>query len=66
MNIKLAYTRAEAAEACGVAENFITAAIRKGTLRAKRSGKSEDGKPAGKYLIRQRDLEAWLDTLEDA
>lgn len=61
--MKLAYTRAEAAEACSVSEDTIKRAIRRGTLRAKRSG--ENG--GGKYLITATALQAWLeDGLEDA
>lgn len=66
MNIKLALSTEEAAEACAVSKDVIKAAIRRGDLPAKRSGRRENGTGAGKYLIRVADLEAWLDSLEAA
>lgn len=58
---RLAYTRKEAAEACGVSEDTIRRAINSGALRAKRTGRT-----GGKYLITAKDLESWLDGLEAA
>lgn len=52
----------EAAEACGVSQDVMRAAVQTGNLRAKRAGK--DG--GGLYLFRPADLEAWFDRLEDA
>lgn len=67
MNIKLAYTREEAAELCGLGVESIRKAINTGALRAKRSAKSsEQGKGLGKYLITHQALVEWLDQLEDA
>lgn len=63
---KLAYSREEAAEACGVSLTTIKQAIASGRLRAKRSGRNENGDPAGKYLILASDLQAWLEGMEAA
>lgn len=63
----------EAATATGLSVDTIKAAIRRGELPARRSGrlkrdsnKGNAGDPAGRYLIRIKDLEAWIDGLEDA
>lgn len=65
--IKLALTVTEAAEACGVTEKAIRAAIGTGHLRAKRqSRRTADGEGTGRLLVRVADLEAWLDSLADA
>lgn len=64
--MKLAYTRQEAAEACGVSEDTIKKAINAGALKAKRSGKTDDGDGVGKYLITTTALNAWLEQLADA
>jgi hypothetical protein len=67
MTIKLAYTREEAATACGVSVDSIKRAINRGDLRAKRSAKHpETGEPTGKYLILAADLQAWLEGLAAA
>ena len=67
MTTKLAYNVAEAAVACGVSVDTIKRAIGKGVLRAKRSSThDETGEPTGRYLIRQADLEAWLEGLAAA
>lgn len=66
---RLAYTRSEAAEACGVSEDTIKKAIAKGLLRAKRSGRKDDdpnGDGVGKYLITAPALTDWLEGLADA
>lgn len=65
MTTRLAYTRKEAAEACGVSEDTIRRAINSGALRAKRTSRKGD-KATGKYLITAKDLQAWLDELEAA
>lgn len=59
---KLALTRTEAAEAAGVKPVTIGRAIASGALKAKRTGKNG----GGNHLIRVADLEAWLESLEDA
>lgn len=66
MNFRLAYTRAEAAEACGVSEASIKRAIACGRLRAKRTAVNDEGDPTGKYLILAADLTAWLEGLSAA
>ena len=74
MTTRLAYTRKEAAEACGVSEDTIRRAINSGALRAKRTNgqskkaapKGSDDKPTGRYIITTKDLQAWLDELEAA
>lgn len=67
MNVKLAYTREEAAVACGVSVRTIVRAINTGALKAKRSGgHDEEGNGKGKYLILAADLQAWLEELSAA
>lgn len=66
MRIKLAFNTEEAAEATGLSADTIKRAIRSGALRAKRSGRTEGGDPAGRYLVTEADLRSWLDSLEDA
>lgn len=64
---KLAYTREEAAQACGVSADTIKRAVAAGKLKAKRSGvHAETGEPTGKYLILAADLQAWLENLSAA
>lgn len=62
---RLAYTRREAAEMCGVSEATIQRAKNAGNLKAKRLTKDEQRK-GGKELYRLEDLQAWLDSLADA
>jgi hypothetical protein len=62
---RVAYTREQAAEACGLTINAIGAAIRSGALRAKKTA-GKDAKKPGKYLITHQALVDWLDNLEDA
>lgn len=52
------YTRAEAAAELRTSLAKVDAAIHSGRLRAKRDGRS--------YLIRDVDLDAYFDSLEDA
>lgn len=69
MTIKLAYKIREAAEAYGVSDKKIRAAIAAGTLKAKRAGKVEtDGRVegVGEYLISAKALQDWFDGLVDA
>lgn len=66
MTSKLAYTLAEAAEACGVSEDTVKKAVRSGALKAKRSARTDDGDGVGKYLITTAALNAWLEQLADA
>ena len=62
MTVRITLNRAEAAEACGVSPATISAAVASGRLKAKRSG--ENG--GGNYMIRPADLDAWIDSMEDA
>lgn len=55
---KLAYTRREAAAACGVSVDVIDKAIKAGDLRAVRP--TIDGRKLATILIRQTELERWL------
>lgn len=62
MSTKLAYTMAEAAEACGVSETTIRRAAKSHALLGKRTG--ENG--GGPYLFIRAELEAWLEGLADS
>jgi len=66
MTEQLFLDRKAAAKTAGVSTDLITAAIKSGKLRAKRSGKNADNEPVGKYLISREALLEWFDTLEDA
>lgn len=63
---KLALNTDEAALATGMSVDSIKAAIRSGSLRAKRSARKENGDPAGRYLVTVDALQAWIDGLADA
>lgn len=63
---KLAYNLAEAAAACGLSEDVIARAIRKGELRARKSGRDKNGEPVGKFVIQVAALQDWLDGLPAA
>lgn len=62
---RLAFTRREAAEMCGVSEDTIRRAKNAGLLKAKRLTKDEERK-GGKELYTLEALRAWLDGLADA
>lgn len=62
---RLAFTRREAAEMCGVSEDTIRRAKNSGALKAKRLTKDET-KKGGKELYTLAALQAWLDGLADA
>jgi len=66
MSAPLFFGREEAARRAGVSPDTIRRAINKGDLRAKRTGKKDDGTPTGKYLICDDDLRDWFDGLVDA
>lgn len=55
---KLAYTRREAAAACGVSVDVIDKAIKAGDLRAVRP--TINGRKLATILIRHTELERWL------
>lgn len=63
--VRLAYTRREAAEMCGVSEDTIRRSKNSGALKAKRLTKDETQK-GGKELYTLAALEAWLESLADA
>jgi DNA-binding transcriptional MerR regulator len=65
MTTRLAYTRKEAAEMCGVSEDTIRRAKNAGLLKAKRLTKDETQK-GGKELYTPAALQSWLDGLADA
>lgn len=62
---RLALDIKDAAAACGLSVSTLDRAHKAGLLKAKRSGTAERGRGA-KRVFRVRDLEAWLDSLEDA
>lgn len=62
----LAYTLAAASDATHLSRKTIERAVKSGALRAKRSSTTEDGEPAGSYVILAGDLQAWLESLVDA
>ena len=61
----ISYDLKAAAEATGLSESHLKRAIGEGLVKAKRSS-DRDGEPAGKYLIKAADLEAYVDGLVDA
>lgn len=63
---KRAFSIPEAAEAYGVSDKVIRAAINKGHLKAKRQTIDDNGNGVGKYIIKLDALEAWFDGLVDA
>lgn len=62
----MAYSLSTAATATGLSTKTLQRAVKSGRLRAKRTSVTEDGLPAGNYVILADDLRAWLDALEDA
>lgn len=62
---RLAFTRKEAAEMCGVSGDTIRRAKNAGVLKAKRLTKDETAK-GGKELYTLAALEAWIESLADA
>lgn len=65
MTDRLAYTRKEAAELCGVSVDTIAKAKNTGALKAKRLTQDEERK-GGKELYTRKALEDWLDSLPAA
>lgn len=49
----------------GLSTSHLKRAIGEGHLKAKRSNERDDGTLAGKWVIRARDLEAYIDSLPD-
>lgn len=62
---RLAYTRKEAAEMCGVSESTIQRAKARGDLKAVRL-KQDESQKGGKELYTVSALQAWLDSLPAA
>ena len=62
MTERFTLTRNEVAQKVGLSKAAISAAIASGDLRAKRTGP----KGKGNYLIRPADVDAWIESLEDA
>lgn len=62
---RLAYTRKEAAEMCGVHPDTISRAKAAGKLKAKRLT-NDESRAGGKELYLLADLRAWLESLADA
>lgn len=62
---RLAYTRKEAAEMCGISEDTIRRAKNNGALKAKRLKKDATQK-GGKELYTVDALRQWLEGLPDA
>lgn len=62
----LAYTLEQAAHVCGLSKESLYRAVKSGELRGKRTSRGKDGgPPGGKILILRKDLEAWLENLDD-
>lgn len=66
MTTAVSFTIATATAATGLSRATIDRAIKSGALRAKRSSLTEDGEPAGSYVILADALNAWLEGLPDA
>ena len=66
MSARLSYSVATAAADTGLSKSHLHREIKAGRLRAKRSGMTDDGEPAGNYIILAADLEAYLSELVDA
>ena len=63
---RLAYSIKTASEETGLSTSYLDRAIKAGELRAKKSGRTKDGEPVGKYVILATALESFLEQLEDA
>lgn len=61
----LAYGLKDAAAVTGFSKTHLMQAIHKGELPAKRSGRDDEGNPAGKWVVMAADLEAYLESLPD-
>jgi len=62
----LSYSIDAAVAATGISRSNLYRAIKAGKLRAKKSGVTEDGEPAGRLVILASELSRWLESLEDA
>lgn len=62
----LAYTIDDAARLCSLSRDSLYRAIKSGELRAKRTSRGKQGSPpTGRILILRRDLEQFLENLDD-
>lgn len=61
----LAYSIRTAVEATGLSKTHLTDAINRGELKARRSSRTEDGEPQGKWVILAADLDAYLAALPE-
>lgn len=66
MTTPLSYTLKTAAEATGLTTTTLSRAIKSTRLKARKSGLTPDGEPAGSYVILHADLMAWLEGLTAA
>ena len=62
---RLAYSLADASAVTGLSRTLLDQAIKDGLLKSKVTSWRGDGK-AGKRIVLARDLQAFLDGLEDA
>lgn len=62
----ISYNLKGAVAASGLSASTLERAIKAGHLRAKKSGKDEDGNPTGVWVIAADSLKAYIDGLVDA
>lgn len=62
---RLAYSLATAAQETSLSKATLERAIKSGALRAKKSSVTEDGEPAGSWVILHDSLTSWLEGLAD-
>jgi hypothetical protein len=63
---RLAYSMADAVEATGLSRSHLDRAIRDGQLRSRTTKLDKKQRAVGKRVILARDLEAYLESLEEA
>lgn len=63
---RLSYSIADAVEATGLSRSHLDRAIREGKLRTKTTKLDKDQRAVGKRVILARELDAYLEGLEDA
>lgn len=66
MSAPISYNVRGAVAASGLSESRLKKAIADGELRVKKSGKTEDGEPAGTRIILHSELVKFLEGLADA
>lgn len=62
----ISYSMPGAIAATGLSRATLDRAIRDGRLKAKKSSVDPDGNPVGVWVIKAKDLEAFVDAMEDA